>query len=89
MPGGARREPAGAARSGAALGVHEQVPLQPSLKRRRLSRGQVRDEGQLVEDATTEVVGNNGEAIIGTLELPDTKQQYQLKPPGLSPSPPY
>lgn len=46
--------------SGTALGVDEQLPLQASLDRRsRLSRGQVRDQGELIEDAATKVVSND------------------------------
>lgn len=46
--------------SGTALGVDEQLPLQASLDRRsRLSRGQVRDQGELVEDAATKVVSDD------------------------------
>lgn len=51
--------------SGTALGVDEQLPLQASIDRRsRFSRGQVRDQGKLIEDAATKVVSNDGEAIV-------------------------
>lgn len=68
--------------SGAPLGVGEQLPLQPSLDGgSRLPHGQVCDERELVEDATAKVVGDDREAVIGTFELPDTKQQRQQEPP--------
>lgn len=57
-------------------GVHEQVPLQPSLQAcSQPGRGRVGQQSQFVENPSAEVVSNHREAIVGALELQGKRRE--------------
>lgn len=69
--------------SSAPPGVHEQVPLQPSLQAcSQPGRGRVGQQSQFVENPSAEVVSNHREAIVGALELQgERREESELQGP--------